>query len=146
VPPTSRAVKKYTGLWFIGLLALVAGAGCNPPADYALVGSAYVPAAHGDIHIEKIDKEQILVVVAIDQLPPPAEIEPGMQHYIIWFNAVGEYPSPQQALEYDAKTRTGRASIPTSMREFDIQITTEQSDRPAQPSDILVAAQKIREK
>lgn len=128
------------------MLALLACAGCNPPADYALVGSAYVPAAHGDIHIEKIDKEQILVIAAMDHLPPPAEIEPGMAHYIIWFNAVGEYPTPQQALEYDAKTRTGRASIPTSMREFDIQITAEQSVRPAQPSDLLVASQKIREK
>jgi hypothetical protein len=139
-------VKNYAGLCFIGMVALAAIAGCNPPADYALVGSAYLPASHGDIHIEKIDKQQILLVIAMDHLPPPAEVEPGTSHYVVWFNAVGEYPAPQQALEYDAETQTGRASIPTSMREFDVQITAEQSERPAQPSDLLVASQKIREK
>ena len=128
------------------MAAFAAVAGCNPPADYALVGSAYVPAAHGDIHIEKIDKQQMLIVVAMDHLPPPAEVEEGMSHYVIWFNAVGEYPAPQQALDYDAETRTGKAAIPTSMRELDVQITAERQERPAQPSDLLVASQKIREK
>ena len=130
----------------MALLALFALAGCNPPADYALVGSAFVPAAHGDVHIEKIDKQQILVVIAIDHLPPPAEVEPGMTHYLTWFSAVGEYPALQGALEYDPETRTGRASIPTDMREFDVQITAERSETPTGPSDILVATQKIREK
>jgi hypothetical protein len=138
-------VKKYAGLWFIGFVALVACAGCNPPADYALVGSAYVPAAHGDIHIEKLDKEQILVVVAMDYLPPPSSIEEGMTHYVVWFSAVGEYPAPQQPLEYDPVTRTGRASIPTSMLNLDVQITAERQERPSQPSDLLIASQKIRE-
>ena len=139
-------MKKYAGLWLIGAISVVACAGCNPPADYALVGSAYVPAAQGDIHIEKIDREQILVVVAMDHLSPPAVIEPGMTHYIVWFSVVGEYPVPQQTLEYDAETRTGRASIPTSLRELDVQITAEQSESPTQPSDLVIASQKIREK
>lgn len=138
-------MKSYAGLWLIGALSLAAFTGCNPPADYALVGSAYVPAAHGDIHIEKIDKEQILIVVAIDHLPPPSEVEPGMSQYIVWFSEIGELPAPQQALEYDPETRTGRASIPTSMRKLDVQITAEQTERPLQPSDLLIASQKIRE-
>ena len=139
-------MTNYLGLWFIVLGTVFACAGCSPPADYALVGSAYVPAAQGDIHIEGIDKQQILVVVAMDHLPPPSELEPGMTHYVVWFNAIGEYPAPQQALEYDPDTRTGRASIPTSMLEFDVQITAEQSEAPTQPSDLIVASQKIREK
>jgi hypothetical protein len=139
-------VKKSVGLWFIALLALFASASCNPPADYALVGSAFVPAAHGDVHIERIDKQQILVVIAMDHLPSPAEVEPGMTHFVVWFNAVGEYPALQGTLEYDPETRTGRASIPTDMREFDVQITAERTETPTEPSDILVASQKIREK
>ncbi len=39
-----------------------------------------------------------------------------------------------------------RASIPTALREFEVQITAENSDTPNQPSDLLVASQKIREK
>ncbi len=139
-------MRKTTGLLLIGLVTLALCVGCNPPADYALVGSAYVPAAHGDIHIEKIDKEQLLVVIAMDHLPPPSEVEMGLTHYVVWFTAVGEYPAPQGALEHDSETRTGRASIPTSMRELDVQITLEQSESPAQPSDLVVASQKVREK
>jgi hypothetical protein len=124
------------------LLAL----GCNPPADYALVGGAFVPAAHGDIRIEKIDKQQRLLTVTMDHLPPPGDIEPGLTQYVVWFTALGELPVRQGVLDYDAKKRVGVASLPTDMLEFDVQITAEQSDTPAQPSELVVASQRIREK
>ena len=121
-------------------------AGCNPPADYALVGGAFVPSAHGDIRIEKIDKQQRLLSITMDHLPPPESIEPDLSHYVVWFAAVGALPVPKGTLEYDAKTRTGVASIPTDLREFDVQITAESREAPAQPSDLVVASQRIREK
>jgi hypothetical protein len=120
------------GMCLVVCATAVSTVGCNPAADYALVGSAYVPAAHGDITIEKIDKQNILVNVVMDHLPPPEQI-------------VGELPARQEALDYDPETRIGRASIPTSMLDFDVQITAEQGDTPLQPSDLLVASQKIRE-
>ena len=145
-PPTSRAVKYFVGLWFLGFTAVGVCAGCSPAADYALVGSAYVPAAHGDITLEKIDKEQMLLNITMDHLPPPGDIEAGMTHYVVWLAAVGELPMPQGTLDYDAETRVGSAAIATSMRELDVQITAEPSESPTQPSDLLVASQKIREK
>jgi hypothetical protein len=129
----------------MSLIAILMIASCNALADYALVGSGYVPAAHGEIEIEKIDKQQILVTVILDHLGPPEQIEPGLTHYIVWFSAPGELPLRQQALEYDADTRAGRASIPTSLREFELQITAENGDTPNQPSDLVVASQQIRE-
>ena len=138
-------MKNFLGIGLVVLATAASTAGCNPPADYALVGSAYVPAAHGDITIEGIDKQNILVNIVMDHLPPPEQIEVGLTHYVVWFSAVGELPARQQALDYDAEARIGRASIPTSMLEFEVQITAEQSDNPLQPSDLLVASQKIRE-
>ena len=73
-------------------------------------------------------------------------IELGLTHYIVWFAPVGEHPMRQRALDYDAEAQVGRASIPTSLREFEVQITAENSETPNQPSDLLVASQKIREK
>ena len=133
------------GMCLVVCATAVSTVGCNPAADYALVGSAYVPAAHGDITLEKIDKQNILVNVVMDHLPPPEQIEVGLTHYIVWFTAVGELPARQEALDYDPETRIGRSSIPTSMLDFDVQITAEQGDTPLQPSDLLVASQKIRE-
>jgi len=132
-------------LRLVSLIAVSMIASCNPPADYALVGSAYVPAAHGEIDVEKIDREQILITVTLDHLVSPEKVELGLTHYIVWFAPVGEHPLYQQALHYDAETMVGRASIPTSLREFEVQVTAENSERPNQPSDLLMASQKIRE-
>lgn len=143
-PPTSRSVVNFKGLCGIGLTA-VALVACNPPADYALVGSAFVPAAHGDIRIEKIDKEQRLIVVQLDHLPAPEEVREDYTHYVVWFSEVGSYPVSQGTLDYDRETRTGRASIPTSLEDLDVQVTAESTETPSRPSDLLVAAQKIRE-
>ena len=120
-------------------------AGCNPLGDYALVGSAYVPAAQGQIDIEKLDRDQILLTVTLDHLVAPDKIELGLTHYVVWLTPVGEHPIRQQALDYDAEAQVGRASIPTSLREFEVLVTAENRDTPTQPSDLLVASQKIRE-
>lgn len=134
------------GLHLIRLVAIsMMIASCNPQADYALVGSAYVPAAYGQIDVEKIDRDQILITITLDQLVAPAQVEVGLTQYIVWFAPVGEAPQYQQALDYDAETKTGRASIPTSLREFELQVTAENSERPNQPSDLLMASQRIRE-
>ncbi|MGB9337668.1 MAG: hypothetical protein WCB63_00470 [Polyangiales bacterium] len=132
-------------LRLISLIAISILASCNAPADYALVGSAYVPAAHGEIEVEKLDKEQILITVLLDHLVAPERIELGLTHYVVWFAPVGELAQRQRVLDYDSETQVGRAAIPTSLREFEVQITAENSDTPTQPSDLLVASQKIRE-
>jgi len=133
------------GLRLISLIVVSMIASCNPPADYALVGSAYVPAAHGQVDVEKIDGDEILITVTLDHLVPPERIELGLTHYVVWFTAVGEHPVRQRALDYDTETQVARASIPTSLREFEVQVTAENSETPNQPSDLLVASQKIRE-
>ena len=130
----------------VTLCALAIVLGCSPPADYALVGSAYVPAAHGEIQTEKIDRAQLLITVVLDHLDAPEKIELGLTHYVVWFMPPGEAPARQGTLDYDPKTRIGRGSFPTSLRDFDLQITAENNENPERPSDLLVSSQKIREK
>ncbi len=134
------------GSRLVTLFAFAIVSGCNPPADYALVGSAYVPAAHGEIETEKIDGGQILVSVILDYLDPPEKIELGLTHYVVWFVAPGEAPSRQGLLDYDEDARVAKGSFPTLLREFELQITAENSETPERPSDLLVSSQKIREK
>jgi len=138
-------VEDFVGLRLILLITISMIASCHPPGDYALVGSAYVPAAQGQVDVEKIDREEILITVTLDHLVPPQKIELGLTHYIVWFSSMGEYPVYQTALDYDPELQTGRASIPTSLREFEVQVTAENTETPNQPSDLLVASQKIRE-
>lgn len=129
------------------LLLLVFGTvACNRPADYAVAGTAEVPSIHGEVEIERIDKEQILVSVLLDELPAPSAVEPQFTHYVLWFVVVGEDPKRQIALEYDPATRVGRASVPTSLREFEMRVTAESSEAPDTPGFVVVASQQIREK
>lgn len=127
------------------LFAILALHGCNRPADYAVVGSAEVPSAHGDVEIERIDRQQLLVTIVLDHLPSPDRIEPDLTHYAVWFVVVGEDPVFQGILEYDETTRTGRASYPTTLREFEMRVTAERSAEPATPNYVLVASQQIQE-
>jgi len=121
-------------------------AGCHATADYALVGSAYVPAASGEIDVEEAAGGEILIKVTLDHLVAPGRLEEGLTHYVVWFTPTGEYPLRQRALDYDPESMVGHASIPTSLREFEVKITAEKSETPNQPSDLLVASQDIREK
>lgn len=132
-------------LRFMVLVALLGVAGCNQPADYAIVGSADVPSVQGDVEIEKIDKEQILVTVVLDQLPSPSQIEEGLTDFAVWFVVVGQDPVFQGTLEYDSKARVGRGSYPTALRVFELRVTAEPSPTPQAPNFILVASQEIRE-
>jgi len=129
----------------ISLMVVSMIAGCHPTADYALVGSAYVPATQGEIDVEKTSGDQILVKVTLDHLVPPGKLEEGLTHYVVWFVPAGEFPVRQRALDYEAESLVGRAEILTSLREFELQITAEKSETPNQPSGLLVASQKIRE-
>jgi hypothetical protein len=138
-------VEEIVGLRLVCGMTIVLLSSCNRPADYALVGSAYVPSTQGDIRVEKIDKDQILINITLDHLPAPDRIEPGLTRYVVWFTPVGEPPARQQALDYDAGTEVGRASIPTSLREFEVQVTAEANEAPQKPSVLLVASQTIRE-
>ncbi|MDH3201830.1 MAG: hypothetical protein OEM15_13125 [Myxococcales bacterium] len=134
------------GLRYVFLFAVLAVASCNRPADYAIVGSADVPSVHGDVRIEKIDGGQLLFTVQLDELPPPSQIEPGLTDYVLWFVVVGEDPQRAIVLEYDAEARVGRASVATSLRDFEMQVTAENNPEPNTPSYLLVASQQIREK
>ena len=102
------------GSRFIFLLLAMMLTSCNRPADYAVVGSAEVPSAHGEIQIEKIDKGQSLVTVLVDELPEPNSIDPELAVYVVWFVAVGEAPEPKCTLDYDPETLIGRCSAPTT--------------------------------
>ena len=146
----SRTLAARAGLSLSLRLSAAELKSASPARRTPRVRPAVLPTAlavlvrrHRDV--EKIDREQILITVTLDHLVSPEKVELGLTHYIVWFAPVGEHPLYQQALDYDAETMVGRASIPTSLREFEVQVTAENSETPNQPSDLLMASQKIRE-
>ncbi len=144
-PLTSPAKESLLGSRFIFVLLALTLASCNRPGDYAVIGSAEVPSVQGEIEVEKLDKEQLLVTMVVDQLPDPASIDPALAYYVVWFIAVGEAPERKCTLQYDADEMVGRCTTPTSLREFELRITAESRAAPDGPGAILVSTQQIRE-
>jgi hypothetical protein len=132
-------------IFLLASITILVAGGCNRPADYALVGSAFVPSAQGEIVVGKADGGEILINMTIDQLVSPERIEAGLTDYVVWFTSVGAAPQRQGTLDYDSNTQIGHASIRTKLREFELQITAEAGETPTRPSDLVVASQKIRE-
>lgn len=129
---------------FFAAICLTA-AGCNPRADYALVGSADVPSAHGDVKVEEVDDEQLLVTLVIDHLGPPERMGEGLTAYALWFQSVGEAPELKAILDYDSEARVARAMATTSHKSFVLRVTAEESREPELPSDYVVTTQSIDE-
>ena len=125
------------------LIGLILGIGCNPRADYALIGSAEIPSAYGDIKIEKIDQKQWLLTLLIDHLPPPERLDPSLQNYVLWIERVNHPPKLKSVLDYDPDSQQGRAMMTTSLKSFALRVTAETSTSPKIPSDYVVTTQFI---
>ena len=132
-------------LRFMLLAALVLWTGCAKRADYALVGSAEVPGAHGDIEVERVDRDQLLVTLVLDNLAPPEHLEDGLTSYALWFQEDGQDPVLKGVLDYDVEERVGRGMATTALRVFRLFVTAEFTEAPESPSDFVVAAQTIDE-
>ena len=130
-------------IWLTMLVGLV---GCNPRADYALVGSAEVPGTHGEMEVEEIDQDQLLVTLVLDRVPPPERLEEGMTHYVLWFDEGDEAaPELKAVFDFDRETMTAKAMATTSWTSFRVLVTAEPGPSPTEPSDIVVSKQVVNE-
>lgn len=130
-----------TGFATLGLGA----AGCNPRADYALVGSAEVPSAYGDVKVEEVDDDQLLVTLVIDHLAPPQKLGAELSAYALWFESVGRPPELKAILDYDAEAHVARGMATTALKSFVLRVTAEESLAPESPSDYVITTQSIDE-
>lgn len=126
-----------------GLLWVVALLGCGA-AQYALVGTAHVSGAHGDVQLERASEGGTMATVIMDQLPPPSELD--KETYVLWFDADGEDPQNMGALAYDDKTRQAKATGTSAHRDFEIIITAEDSAEAEELGDLVIARKQIEGK
>ncbi len=120
-------------------------AGCNPRADYALVGAADVPSAYGDVKVEEVDEDKLLITLVIDHLGPPQKLGADLSSYALWFESVGKPPELKAILDYDAKTHSARGMATTPLKSFVLRVTAEKSREPEAPSDYIITTQSIDE-
>src|SRR4051795_10998502 len=69
----------------LGALCLSFTVQCvGPQRTYSLTASPLAAGAVGSVQLERIERNQLLVLVELDALPPPERIESGLTEFVVW--------------------------------------------------------------
>lgn len=128
---------------FMGVLAVMALAGCSGPQRYALEGQGAAPGADGTVTVERIEGGTSLVTVAVDHLTPPARLGDSLTTYVVWFVSDRQVVMAGH-LDYDADRRQGLMHATTPLQAFTLRITAETSLNVTSPSERIVGDLRVR--
>lgn len=131
----ARATARLLVVFFLG--AALGSAGCGGDR-YIVVGSAQAPSVSGWLVID--DSE---VTVHLEQLHPADRVDPALHTYVLWFEPGRGAPVRAGTLKYSPDNRTGELRAHAPFGNFVVKVTAEANDKPAVPSDFVVASQAI---
>lgn len=119
----------------IAVLLLAACAG----REYYAPGTALAPNADFEVSLEN-DGE---MTIEVDRIARPAEIDPDARRFAVWVERPGAAPALQGFLRYDRDAQSGRMEAVTPPGPFTVIVTAEADERPAAPSNLVVAERAV---
>ena len=125
----------------VGLALVVPGCGGGSWA-YQVVGSSRDPGAEGTIQVERIEGGNRLVTATLLHMTPPERLGQNNTVYVMWFRDPRGHSTKASVLEYDAGSRTARATATTPMTTFMIQVTAERNGQVVEPSENVIFSQR----
>ena len=131
------ARRTALGLVLFLLGTALAQAGCGGDR-YIVVGTAKAPSVSGWVSLAGDE-----ITVHLEQLHPPAALEPTLRAYVVWFDSGQGQVKPAGTLKYRPDERTGELRAKAPRGKFVVKVTAEANDKPAAPSDFLVASQEL---
>lgn len=103
-------------------------------------GSRTPPAGMvGSLSVERIEGGQRLVVLQLEQLPPPERIAPGLREFVVWLEDPNGGEVNVGTLRYDRANQSGNLLATTALPAFTIRVTGERDARAAEPAGVLLA-------
>ncbi|MCB9591430.1 MAG: hypothetical protein H6719_01750 [Sandaracinaceae bacterium] len=130
--------------WLILALSALAAPGCGGGSwSFDVVGTQRDPGAEGRIQVERIEGGNRLVTASFEHMTPPARLGGNLTTYIMWFRDRRGQSTKAGVLEYDADSRTGRATATTPMSQFTVFISAERSPDVVGPSENVVFSQAV---
>ncbi|HEX5659591.1 MAG TPA: hypothetical protein VFX59_20485 [Polyangiales bacterium] len=116
--------------------------GCMQAAQtYALRSSS--PDVTGQVSIERIEGGQKLVVLQLEQLPPPERLAPGLREYVVWLQDPRGAAVKVGTLDYDRAHQSGNLLATTDLPAFTVRVTGERDANTSQPSGVLLAERNV---
>ncbi len=124
--------------WLCVALITSSTAGCMQAAQtYAL--KTHAPAVTGSFSVERIEGGQKLVVLQLEQLPPPERIGPGLREYVVWLQDPRGGAVKVGTLDYDRAHQSGNLLATTDLPTFTVRVTGERDAYPSQPNGVVLA-------
>jgi hypothetical protein len=116
--------------------------GCMQAAQtYALKSSA--PEVTGQVSVERIEGGRRLVVLQLEQLPPPERIAPGLREYVVWLQDPHGGAVKVGTLDYDRAHQSGNLLATTDLPAFTVRVTGERDANTSQPTGVLMAERNV---
>lgn len=101
--------------------------------DYHLTASNIVPAASGNVKVQKDDNGNEKLDIKVSNLADPTRLVPPEQVYVVWVRPSGGDAVKQGALSVD-NSLDGELKVVTTSRNFDVFVTAEPSAGVSMPS------------
>jgi hypothetical protein len=131
----------------VALVGSLCGISCMQAAQtYALVRSthsAQAPNMTGSFSVERIEGGQRLVVLQLQQLPPPERLGPGLREYVVWLQDARGGEVKAGTLDYDRAHQSGNLLATTDLATFTVRVTGERDANGSQPSGVLLAERSV---
>lgn len=97
----------------------------------------------GSLSVERIEGGQHLVVLQLEQLPPPERIAPGLREFVVWLEDPRGGEVNVGTLRYDRASHSGNLLATTGLSAFTVRVTGERDARAAEPAGVLLAERRV---
>jgi hypothetical protein len=98
----------------------------------------------GSVSVERIEAGQQLVVLQLDQLPPPERIAPGLKEFVVWLEDPRGGEVNVGTLRYDRANHSGNLLATTDLSAFTVRVTGERDARAVEPAGVLLAERRVQ--
>jgi hypothetical protein len=122
------------------LLLLVS---CGGSSEYVTGGTDRAIGADATIEVEELEGGNFLVHVAVEHLPPPGRVGPGLTTYVVWFAVEGQPAQRAGNLDYDPDERRGAMQATSPNPGFEVIVSAERRPNPGSPGDKVVVRQAV---
>jgi hypothetical protein len=121
------------------------GAACIQASQRYSLRSGLVEAASatGTLSVERVEGGQRLVVVQLNELPPPERLGPGLKEFVVWLSSPSGQPQNAGRLEYDRAHQSGSLLATTTLGTFTVTVTGERESGVRTPSEVRLAQRKV---
>lgn len=137
--PKARGFGRKLSGWSLALWLLA----CGADGRYVVIGTARAPSASGIVEVDDIGGGSTQVAVHIEYLHPPSRLQDGFAHYVVWFVPKSGGPVRGGMLRFDPEARTGDLTATSPFMDFEVRVTAERDEKPAAPSEFVIATQRI---